>query len=450
MAEVLKLSFTKTLFVFQVLLLGLFAGYVDYKDDVSLSKTHALYSHFQDVHVMVFVGVGFLMSFLKKYGFGALSYNFLISAVCIQWATLLNAWIKQRVQQEEGHNPDHVGKIKLDIESLLTSDFTAVTVVISFGVLIGKASRVQLLFVAIFECIFFAINEVIINEFLHTTDAGGSIVVHIFAAYFGLAVSVVLQNSGDEHENEASTCQSDIFAMIGTLFLWAFWPSFNASLLVLEVNRHNRAIINTYFSLASCVATTFFVSACVNKKYKFNMVHVQNATLAGGVAVGASADLMIKPWGAILIGMCAGIISSLGYAYVTPFLNKKLKVHDTCGVHNLHGMPGIFAGIVGTFATAFIDKSDYPKGDFEAIYKKHDTRSLSKLAGYQAAAIFVALGMSISGGLITGLIIKKMDTLDEDELFLDATEFEVPNEDVNSNIHNGNNFELKHRPAKVA
>lgn len=44
MAEVLKLSFTKTLFVFQVLLLGLFAGYVDYKDDVSLSKTHALYS----------------------------------------------------------------------------------------------------------------------------------------------------------------------------------------------------------------------------------------------------------------------------------------------------------------------------------------------------------------------------------------------------------------------
>lgn len=103
--------------------------------------------------------------------------------------------------------------------SLLTSDFTAVTVVISFGVLIGKASRVQLLFVAIFECIFFAINEVIINEFLHTTDAGGSIVVHIFAAYFGLAVSVVLQNSGDEHENEASTYQSDIFAMIGKKLL---------------------------------------------------------------------------------------------------------------------------------------------------------------------------------------------------------------------------------------
>jgi ammonium transporter Rh len=39
-----------------------------------------------------------------------------------------------------------------------------------------------------------------------------------------------------------------------------------------------------------------------------------NATLAGGVCIGASADLLFDPYAAILIGAIAGIISSYGFA----------------------------------------------------------------------------------------------------------------------------------------
>ena len=46
-------------------------------------------------------------------------------------------------------------------------------------------------------------------------------------------------------------------------------------------------------------------------------VHVQNATLAGGVAVGAAANLNIHPWGAMLVGTIAGIISTLGFQYLS-------------------------------------------------------------------------------------------------------------------------------------
>lgn len=41
---------------------------------------------------MVFVGFGFLMIFLRRYGFSALGYNFLLSALVIQWATLMQGF----------------------------------------------------------------------------------------------------------------------------------------------------------------------------------------------------------------------------------------------------------------------------------------------------------------------------------------------------------------------
>lgn len=46
-------------------------------------------------------------------------------------------------------------------------------------------------------------------------------------------------------------------------------------------------------------------------------VHVQNATLAGGVAVGAIADMLIGPWAGLLIGFIAGIISVIGYRFLS-------------------------------------------------------------------------------------------------------------------------------------
>ena len=31
------------------------------------------------------------------------------------------------------------------------------------------------------------------------------------------------------------------------------------------------------------------------------------------------------------------------FSFVQPFLCEKLKIHDSCGVNNLHGMPGVWA-----------------------------------------------------------------------------------------------------------
>ena len=60
-------------------------------------------------------------------------------------------------------------------------------------------------------------------------------------------------------------------------------------------------------------------------------VHIQNATLAGGVAMGASADLVVHPFGALLIGSCAAVLSTVGYEYIQ--VNEKhesIKLPQRC------------------------------------------------------------------------------------------------------------------------
>ena len=74
-----------------------------------------------------------------------------------------------------------------------------------------------------------------------------------------------------------------------------------------------RAYINTYISLLAATVCTFIASAIFGGGRRFQAVDVQNATLAGGVIVGATADLMLQPYGAFAAGCVGGLVSTFGY-----------------------------------------------------------------------------------------------------------------------------------------
>ena len=42
-----------------------------------------------------------------------------------------------------------------------------------------------------------------------------------------------------------------------------------------------------------------------------------------------------------------------------PYLHEKFDIHDVCGVHNLHGLPGILAAIAGAVAAKLATKDIY-------------------------------------------------------------------------------------------
>ena len=214
--------------------------------------------------------------------------------------------------------------------------------------------------------------------------------------------------------------------------MWIYWPSFNGALLTAGAgSARHRAVVNTYYSLSASVLAAFVFSQLTNRHGKFEMVHVQYATLAGGVAIGNTADFMIEPWGALLVGAFAGTITVLGYAFIQPAITRKWKIHDTCGVHNLHGMPGIIGAVGAMISIVTVDSMRYGEtfweifpaiapsnaSDSELVrlqalgwnVEAGDGRSQSAQALFQLAALGSTLGIAIVGGLLTGIRSRRVN-----------------------------------------
>jgi ammonium transporter Rh len=112
---------------------------------------------------------------------------------------------------------------------------------------------------------------------------GGSIVIHSFGAYFGLAVAWCLKPLDTlALDKDSATATSDLFSflgiamdynvkqksnlltfLLGTLVLWVFWPSFNS--LGDKGLARSRSQANTYLSLIGSTLATFAISNVASK-----------------------------------------------------------------------------------------------------------------------------------------------------------------------------------------
>lgn len=456
MSTSLRVRLPVLVLVLEVVIISLFAVFVTYDDNANAkmqnNETNPMensvyrdYPFFADVQVMIFVGFGCLLAFFRFYGFSGMVFNFLTATFAIQWAILMQGFFQFYYD----------GKIHLGVINLLNAEFACAVVLISFGAVLGKTSPVQLLVMAVLEIPFFAVVEWAVLKYLRINDAGGSILIHLFACYFGLGVTFVLYrpslNKG--HAKEITSYQSDILCVLGTLFLWVFWPSFNSALTIKGDDQH-RAILHTFIGLSSSTITAFALSAVFNKRGKLTMADIQNVTLAGGVTVGASVDMMISPVAAYALGVIGCTACFFGYRYLTPFLAKHMKIQDQCGIHNLHGLTGLISSTAGICAILLATEETYgpsmyqifshrapPEGDPKLLelqklipgLKPGLGRTAQEQALYQVAAIFSTIAASTVAGLITGLVMKLpcMASPSDKDCFDDELFFDMPS-DFNS------------------
>jgi len=202
----------------------------------------------------------------------------------------------------------------------------------------------------------------------NVADVGGSMTIHVFGAYFGIAASYILglreKNKQKSRDDNVQTYNQNILALIGTLILFIFWPSFVGALA--KGSARNRAVVNCVLSISSSAFVTFIFSRLFHDGH-FNITEIQNATLAGGVAIGATCNYALGPGNALIIGSVAGLFSTFFFFKVQNWMEKHLHIEDTCGVHNLHGIPGIIGGLASIFAVLALDTKDY--GSKEGLWE---------------------------------------------------------------------------------
>jgi ammonium transporter Rh len=392
---------------FQLLLLILMATATQGPDNTTSPGTVTqAYNMFIGVEIMMFIGFGYLMTFLKLYGLGAVGFCMVVTAMALQFAVFTEAFWTQ-VWDNEYH------LVSFNMYSLLGSLYTVSAVLITFGAVIGKITPVQLIFVAIIELFLHSFNyKVLMTGVMKFQDMGGTYIDHMFGAYFGLAVSYMLGKPRADSKVYDGGQIPDLFSLLGTLFLWIYWPSFVAGGADANSDEQSRALVNTILSLSGSTVAAFFLSSVLGKDGKFRPVDIQNATLAGGVAVGSIANLMIGPFDAVVTGIVAGLVSTYGFSVIQPYLEEKWDLHDTCGIHNLHALPSIIGALASVVVQAY-------KGNQEST----DPRQW----WFQLVAMFICLAYSIVTGLVTGFIIKLLDpvTSEDIEAFRDDSWWEV-------------------------
>jgi ammonium transporter Rh len=355
-------------------------------ENTSISSILEVQQYNRAIHIMamLLIGFGFLMVFVKKYGRSALTATFLLVSVSIP----IYLAVKGLGIFEERH----------EIEQFVLAEFSAASLLIAAGALLGRIKIYQYMILGLLFVPFFIFNElVVIDDYFNfigtVADTGGSIVIHAFGAIFGVSAAISLTTKAHRETPILADATSDRYSLLGSMVLWVFWPSFCAALVPVEAIP--ATVVNVFLALCGSTIATYFASVSI--RGKINAADIANAALAGGVAIGATCDYATH-FEAMIIGVIAGAISTVGFAIFQEKQQKFHKIIDTCGVSNLHGIPGIFGGLAAIVVVDGIN------------------------AGSQLKGILVTILIAVISGLLTGKIVSLFGK--SEIIYDDATEFE--------------------------
>jgi Amt family ammonium transporter len=191
-------------------------------------------------------------------------------------------------------------------------------------------------------------------------DFSGGYVIHLAAATSGF-VAAWLVGPRLQVDRDNFPPNSVLMTLVGAGILWLGWNGFNGGDPYFANADAGAAVMNT--QLAACTAV--FVWTLMDKMAygKPSVLGGVNGMIAGLVAITPAAGY-VDGWGALIIGVVAGIIPWLSMNKLQK-MKFMLKVDDVLSVFSTHGVAAICGGLlVGVLANP--DMLQYIGTDKEA------------------------------------------------------------------------------------
>jgi Amt family ammonium transporter len=225
--------------------------------------------------------------------------------------------------------------------------FAAITVIILAGSLLGRMNfTAWMIFCPVWMTLVYTVGAFSIwgGGWLATAgaaDFSGGYVIHLAAGTSGFVAAWVI-GPRLQADRDHFPPNSLLVTLIGAGILWLGWNGFNGGDPYFANEDAGAAVLNTN----TATATALLVWTLMDKMAygKPSVLGAVNGMIAGLVAITPGAGF-VDGWGAIIIGIVAGIIPwlSMNKLQKTSFM---MKVDDTLSVFSTHGVAGLTGGLL--------------------------------------------------------------------------------------------------------
>ncbi|MGH2739786.1 MAG: ammonium transporter [Actinomycetota bacterium] len=215
-------------------------------------------------------------------------------------------------------------------------------------------------------------------------DFAGGTVVHINAGVAALA-AILYMGKRKGYGKQAFVPHNVPMVITGAAILWFGWFGFNAGSALGATGLAASAFTNTH--IATAAAVLGWLAPEWLKHGKATTVGGATGAVAGLVAITPAAGF-VEPWGAILIGIAAGVI-----CFLAVDLKSRIGYDDSLDVVGVHMVGGIVGALLtGVLASTAVNAFE---GGLEQL-------------GKQVIAVGATLGYSF---VVTLIICKIVDVL---------------------------------------